>query len=77
MKWPARLIDLNPIQNLLWILASVVYNNNRQFSSTKDLLEYVLSCLKTIPNIVLISIVESMYWLCFYLVTRDGRVNVF
>ena len=42
MKWPARLRDLNPIENLWSILAAKVYANGKQYYNVNELTTAIL-----------------------------------
>ena len=48
MKWPACSPDLNPIENICFVLKGQVYRNGRQISSKDALWEAILDASRAI-----------------------------
>jgi DDE superfamily endonuclease/Tc3 transposase len=73
MRWPACSPDLNPIENLWSIMARVVYNEGRQYSSIKDLKEGVLRAWSFIEQTTIQNLVNSMTDRCAKVLEAQGE----
>jgi hypothetical protein len=60
LDWPARSLDLNPIENLWGILAREVYINGRQYSTSTELKVENVNAWRQIWRQTLGDLVNSM-----------------
>lgn len=73
MEWPARSPDLNPIDNLWAILSQNVCRDGRQFSTTAELTEAIISAWSEIRLETLQSLIASMPSRCVEVIEHRGN----
>ena len=74
LKWPAKLPDLNPIENLWGYMVRKVYNNgNCQFKHKNELKEALLDVWSNIPSNLLKKLAKSKFNCCIAVTGRQGK----
>ncbi|GMF21902.1 unnamed protein product [Phytophthora fragariaefolia] len=72
MTWPARSLDLNPVEKLWAILARKVYQNGRQYANVAELTQAILQAWKAIEHTALTTLIRSMPRRCIEVIERKG-----
>ena len=73
IDWPALSPDLNPIENLWWIMARRVYKNACQYSSVGELKTAILAVWDEISVDLLARLTSSMFDRCIAVVRSEGN----
>lgn len=60
LQWPARSPNLNPIENVCSWVSRKVYEGNKQFETTSELLEAVLRVWDQVPDSLISKLLLSM-----------------
>ena len=60
LKWPAKIPDLNPIENLWGYLTQKVFRNKKQLESTDDLEMAIYDAWESIDTKYIKNLIESM-----------------
>ena len=72
LSWPAKIPDLNPIENLWGILARLVYTDGRQFEDKEMLWCAIKECWEAISNDTLLNLINSMNNWCVDVLLGKG-----
>jgi len=72
MDWPSKGADINPIENILGALARLVYADNRQFASVRELKAAILDCWTRLSQGVIAAAVDSMPHRMVEVVAKHG-----
>lgn len=73
MSWPALSPDLNPIENLWSVLARMVYQGGKQYSSVKELEHAIVQCWNNIPMTMCQNLITSMKNRCVLVLKAKGN----
>ena len=73
MVWPPNSPDLNPIENLWYIIKRIAYSDGKQFSSKAELWEAIQVAAKSIDASTIASLTNSLNERIFEVIKLKGR----